>query len=175
MGQGAKGVTLVEYGDYQCPFCEAYYPTVKQVEQLYDADIHFQFRNFPLTSLHQNAFAAARTAEAAGLQNKFWEMHDALYEAGNWQLWSESRNPTDFFNRLAGQLGLNVTQFKQDYASDKVNKLINADLAEGRKLGVTGTPSFFIDGKKVDINNDLASFKKIIDAEIAKKKTQTQQ
>ncbi|HSW37822.1 MAG TPA: thioredoxin domain-containing protein [Candidatus Saccharimonadales bacterium] len=173
-GQGTKGVTLVEYGDYQCPFCEQYYATVKQVEQMYDSDIHFQFRNFPLVSLHQNAFAAARAAEAAALQNKFWEMHDALYDPINWQSWTRSNSPANFFNQIAQQLGLNVTQFKQDFASDRVNKLINADLAEGHHLDVTGTPSFFIDGKKVEISNDVAAFKKVIDAEIAKKNPSSQ-
>src|SRR5882762_5608050 len=74
MGEGKKGITLLEYGDYQCPICEAYFPVVKQVATQFSSDIYFQFRNLPLSSIHQNAFAAARAAEAAGKQNKFWEM-----------------------------------------------------------------------------------------------------
>src|SRR5581483_10583175 len=104
-GQGQAGVTLVEYGDYECPFCGQYYPIVKQVEQEFDQQIHFQFRNFPLVSIHQNAFAGARAAEAAALQNKFWEMHDTLYQ--NQTQWSQSSDPTTFFNQYAQQLGLN--------------------------------------------------------------------
>ncbi len=79
-GLGQDHVTLVEYGDYQCPYCGEYYSIVKQVEAEYNNQITFQFRNFPLVSIHQNAFAGARAAEAAALQGKFWQMHDILYE-----------------------------------------------------------------------------------------------
>lgn len=168
-GQGKSGVTLVEYGDYQCPYCEQYYPTVKQAVTEFSDQIHFQFRNFPLVNAHQNAFAGARAAEAAALQNKFWEMHDTLYEPSNWQQWTVSNGPSTYFEQYAKQLGLNVTQFKADYASGKINDTINADMAEGNKLGVSGTPSFFLDGKQVQINNDITSFEKVINAEIAKK------
>src|SRR5206468_2736582 len=128
-GQGKSGVTLVEYGDYQCPYCEQYYPTVKQAVTEFSDQIHFQFRNFPLVNAHQNAFAGARAAEAAALQNKFWQMHDALYETQN--NWVKASDPTTLFDQLAQQLGLNVSQFKQDYASTKVNDVINADMAAG--------------------------------------------
>lgn len=171
-GQGKSGVTLVEYGDYQCPYCQQYYPTVKQVAADMGEQIKFQFRNFPLTSLHQNAFAAARAAEAADKQGKFWEMHDLLFEtndpAGRTG-WVASTNPNAFFEQYAKQLGLNLTQFKKDFASIAVNNAVNADLAEGTKLGVTGTPTFFLDGKKIEVGNDVDAFKKVINAEIAKK------
>jgi len=172
-GNGTTGVTLVEYGDYQCPYCEQYYSVVKQVQAEFNDQIHFQFRNFPLTNLHPNAFAAARAAEAAGLQNKFWEMHDLLYEPANWQVWTASSDPTKQFNQYAQQLGLNVDQFKSDFASTKVNDLINADMAAGNKLGVNGTPSFFLDGKHVEIGATAEAFAKVINAEIAKKAPQT--
>jgi protein-disulfide isomerase len=168
-GKGTTGVTLVEYGDYQCPFCEQYYPVVKQVQAEFNDQIKFQFRNYPLTNLHQNAFAAARAAEAAGLQDKFWEMHDMLYEPANWQVWTASSNAPTEFNRYAQQLGLNVDQFKKDFASIKVNDLINADMAEGNRLGISGTPSFYLDGKHVEIGASLPAFEKVIKAEIAKK------
>lgn len=174
-GQGKDGVTLVEYGDYECPFCGEYYPTVKQVQAEFNQQIFFQFRNFPLVSIHQNAFAGARAAEAAALQNKFWQMHDLLYE--NQTAWSGASNPTPFFNQYATQLGLNLTQFQSDYASGKVNDLINADMAEGNKLGIQGTPTFYLDGKQLDstqlVDNQsqpsAAAFAKLINAEIAKK------
>lgn len=168
-GKNSAGITLVEYGDYQCPFCEQYYTTVKLVQAEFNDQIQFQFRNFPLTSLHQNAFAAARAAEAASLQGKFWEMHDTLYEARNYQVWSGAKDPNPLFISFAQQLGLKTDQFKTDFASGKVNDLINADQAEGTKLGITGTPTFFLNGKKTEIGNSPANFEKVIRAELAKK------
>jgi protein-disulfide isomerase len=171
-GQGKSGVKLVEYGDYQCPFCQQYYATVKQVQTEFNDQIYFQFRNFPLVNNHKNAFAGARAAEAAALQGKFWEMHDLLYENNDpsgQSGWVAASDPTTFFNQYAQQLGLNMTQFKQDFASIKVNDLINADMAEGNRLGIQGTPSFFLDGKQVQISNSVASFEKVIKDAIAKK------
>jgi protein-disulfide isomerase len=172
-GQGQSGVTLLEYGDYECPFCGQYYPTVKQIEQQYDSLIHFQFRNFPLTSLHPNAFAGARAAEAAALQNKFWQMHDTLYDnqdPNGKSGWVASSDPlNNYFVNFAKQIGLNVDQFKTDFASDKVNAIVNADLGAANKLGLTGTPTFFLDGKQVQINNTVADFQKVLNAEIQKK------
>jgi protein-disulfide isomerase len=181
-GKGQKKVTLVEYGDYQCPICGAYYQPLKQVYDKYSNDIYFQFRNLPLISIHQNAFAAARAAEAAGMQNKYWEMHDMLYE--NQNSWSESKNALNVFQTYAKSLGLNVDQFKADYASDSVNKAVNADLSEFKKTGKDqATPTFFIDGQYVD-NNEFSDpktgapsvdkFSEVLDKEIAKKNSSNQ-
>ena len=146
LGKGTTGVTLVEYGDYQCPYCGQYYPLIKSVTDKYQDQIAFQFRNFPLSQVHQNAFAGARAAEAAGLQNKYWEMHDLLYEQQN--SWQGSTNVEPVFEQYATELGLNLTKFKTDYASSAVNNVINADESEGTKLGVQGTPTFFLQGPK---------------------------
>jgi len=103
-GQGKAGVTLVEYGDYECPICGLYYPVVKQVEAQFSSQIYYQFRNLPLTSIHKNAFAGARAAEAAGLQGKYWQMHDALYEnqdPNGASGWVASDNPLTFFTTFA--------------------------------------------------------------------------
>jgi protein-disulfide isomerase len=170
-GQGKAGVTLVEYGDYECPFCGQYYPIVKQVQAEFNQQITFQFRNFPLTSIHPNAFAGARAAEAAGLQNKFWEMHDLLYEQQT--QWSTGSNPTPSFNQYAQALGLNVTQFKADYASTKVNNLINADMAAGTKLNVNATPTFYLDGKQINVGESASAFETLINAAIAKQAGKT--
>jgi protein-disulfide isomerase len=144
-GQGQKNVTLVEYGDYQCPICEAYYLPLKQAVSQNSTDIFFQFRNLPLSSIHPNAFAAARAAEAASLQGKFWQMHDKLYD--NQNDWAESANPQTSFNSYAQQIGLNLDQFKSDFASAKVNDVIRADQAAFSKTGQEqATPTFFIDG-----------------------------
>jgi protein-disulfide isomerase len=165
-GEGQDKITLVEYGDYECPYCGEYFPIVKQVAAEYNQQIYFQFRNFPLTSIHPNAFAGARAAEAAALQNKFWQMHDLLYT--DQTQWSTASDPTPYFKQYAQELGLNMTQFQSDYASEKVNNLINADEAEGTKLGVAGTPTFYLDGKQIQVAN-LSDFQKVINAEIAKK------
>jgi protein-disulfide isomerase len=147
-GQGSTGVTLVEYGDYECPICAMYYPVVKQVQAQYASQIYFQFRNLPLTSIHQNAFVGARAAEAASMQNKFWQMHDLLYE--NQNTWAQSTNPETYFNDYAKQLGLNVSKFGKDFSSDYVNNVINADMSAFNKTNQQeATPTFFLDGKYI--------------------------
>lgn len=194
-GNGSSGVTLVEYGDYQCPFCGQYFPILKQVQQEYNDKIVFQFRNLPLTSLHPNAFAGARAAEAAALQNKFWEMHDLLYQENvlynqaqqqgqTYNTWVNASDPTTFFKQYAQALGLNVSQFQADYASIKVNDLINADLAQFPKdfKAATGaydprkdlsTPTFFLDGKRIQVGESVQNFEKVINAELTKKGSAT--
>jgi protein-disulfide isomerase len=164
MGQNQKKVTLVEYGDYQCPACGQYYPIVKQVTDTYQKDIQFQFRNFPLQSIHPNARAGARAAEAAGKQGKYWEMHDLLYSQQD--SWSGSTNAASIFEGYAAQLHLNLAQFKTDFASEAVNSIITNDLEEGNRLGITGTPTFFLQGKKIDNPQSLDGFKKVIDQAI---------
>ncbi len=171
LGAGHKSVTLVEYGDYQCPSCGAYHEPLKQVVAKYGDDITFQFRNFPLTQIHQNAMAGHRAAEAAGKQNKYWEMHDILYERQ--RTWTTSSNPTQVMEDYAAELALNVDQFKKDYGSSEVNSAINADIKAGDALKVSATPTFFLNGQKLtDTTPNLESFVKLIDAEIAKQSKQ---
>ncbi|HTH71950.1 MAG TPA: thioredoxin domain-containing protein [Candidatus Pristimantibacillus sp.] len=166
-GEGTTGVKLVEYGDYQCPFCGQYYPIVEQVKEKYKTQVTFQFRNLPLLQVHQNAFAAARAAEAASLQGKFWEMYSLLYQ--NQQSWSSTTAATSIFEQYASQLKLNLDQYKKDFASSQVNDTINADIAEFNKTKETmSTPTFFLDGKKVQPTS-VDEFSKLIDAEIALK------
>jgi protein-disulfide isomerase len=166
-GQGESGVKLIEYGDYQCPFCGQFYPIVEEVKKKYEEQITFQFRNLPLVQIHQNAFAAARAAEAADKQGKFWEMYNLLFQ--NQQAWSSSNNARPIFDQYAQQLGLNVDQFKTDFASEAVNDAVNADIAEFEKTGhKKSTPTFLLDGKKVEPKS-LEDFSKLIDEAIAKK------
>ncbi len=168
LGNNKKNVSLVEYGDFQCPACASYHPIIKQLIEKYKEDIVFQFRNFPLSQIHQNARAASRAAEAAAKQNKYWEMHDKLYEQQ--QEWESSTAIVSILEGYAKELTLNIDQFKTDYASTEVNDIINADYAEGQKLGVQGTPTFFLQGKKIeDTPRDLDSFGKLIESEINKK------
>lgn len=168
-GEGKANVTLLEYGDFQCPACKQYYPAVEEVVEKYNADITYQFRNFPLTSLHPNAFAASRAAEAASKQGKFWEMYHKLYE--NQDSWAGSRNVTPIFNDYAKQLGLNVNKFKTDFKSTAVNDTVQADMAAGNKLGATSTPTFVLNGTKIENPAPTAeAFSKILDEAIAKQK-----
>jgi protein-disulfide isomerase len=161
-GGNSKKVVLIEYGDYQCPACGQYYPLLKEVEKKYGQDISFQFRNFPLSQIHQNAMAGARAAEAASNQNKFWEMHDALYDSQ--KQWESLSDPSSFFEQLAQQLNLDMTKYKQDFASAQVNAVINADINEATKIGANSTPTFVINGKKVEENpRDLDGFGKLIE------------
>lgn len=170
IGKGTAGVTLVEYGDFQCRFCGEYFPTVQAVKEKYGDQIKFQFRNLPLLQVHQHAFAAARAAEAASLQGKFWEMYELLFS--NQITWSGTSNPSSIFEQYAEQIGLDVARFKKDASSTAVNDTINADVAEFNKTGnQPSTPMFFLNGKHITPRNSLEEFTTLIDAEIAKHKS----
>lgn len=167
IGAGNKKVTIIEYADFQCPACKSYYPVVKQVKEKYGDDIKFQFRNFPLVQIHQNAMVAHRAAEAAGRQGKFWEMHDILYERQT--VWGSSTNATAIMEDYAAELALNNDQYKTDFASEATNKTIAADVKAGQSIGVNSTPTFLINGKKIEkAPNDLAGFSKLIDEAMQK-------
>jgi protein-disulfide isomerase len=171
-------VTLVEYGDFECPYCGEAYQVVNQVEQEYNQQITFQFRNFPLTTIHPNAFAGARAAEAASLQGKFWQMHDLLYAQNveyydsneTYNTWVGASNPLPDFDSYAKELGLNVAKFNQAYSSNQVNDSISADMTAGNKLGITGTPTFYVDGKQIQLTSyTVQAFQKYINAAIKQK------
>lgn len=149
-GPADAKVTFVEYGDFQCPACAGAYPFIKQAREDYKDKVRFVFRNFPLTNIHPNALAAARAAEAAGMQGQFFAMHDLLYE--NQKEWSESTSPTQKFEEYAKQLGLDVNKYTSDVNSAAVRDAINDDVAIGKKLGVNSTPTFYLNGKKVEPN-----------------------
>lgn len=178
-GNLTSRVTFLEYGDFQCNACQAYNSTVDAVRQKYVDKVKFQFRNLPLSSLHPNAIGAARAAEAASKQGKFWEMHDALYKTANWEVWTGATDPNTYFQQYAQQIGLNVTEFKKDFLSSAVNDTINADIAAFNKTGKEmATPTFFINGtyisldKLVDKNGpSVDAFSKYIDAALAKANT----
>lgn len=171
-GLGSKKVTLVEYGDYQCPACGAYHPILKSIYNTYKDQIFFQFRNYPLESLHQNARAGARAAEAANIQGKFWEMHDLIYE--NQKDWESSSDPLSYYKSYAEKVGVkDMAKFEKDYRSSVVNDIINADLKEGAKFSITGTPTFVLNGKKIENPRDQTAFNKLIDDTIAKQTPKT--
>lgn len=142
--EGAK-VTIVEFADFQCPACGSAHPVLKQIIDQNKDKMLFVHRNFPL-SIHANAEVSARAAEAAGLQGKFWEMHNMLFEHQN--EWSTSLKPYDIFARYAQDLGLNVDQFKSDIDSTKVVDKIRLDKGDGEALGVNSTPTLYINGQE---------------------------
>jgi protein-disulfide isomerase len=145
---------LVEYADYQCPGCGASFSMVKSLTEKYKDKMGYIFRNYPLTSAHPNAFAAAATAEAAGLQGKFWEMHDVLFtNQASWKALSGA-DRTNYFVSEAESLGLDGAKLRSQLDSVDIKRKIEFDLALGKKDGVTGTPGFFIDGKEVG-NQDV--------------------
>src|SRR6185369_5944088 len=127
-------VLLVEFGDFQCPACGASYPVVTQILNNYQGKVNFAFRNFPLPSLHKNAQIGAEAAEAAGAQNKFFEMYDALYQ--NQQEWGDSNKPMDYFEKYAKTVGLDVEKFKSDVTAKKYESKIQNDINDGNALSV---------------------------------------
>lgn len=153
-GKADSKVYLLEYGDFQCNACVAYAPVTEAVRAKYADKVKFQFRHLPLASAHPNAIGAARAAEAAGKQGKFWEMHDLLYKESNWSVWSTSTNPNTYFESYARQLSLNIDKFNQDFKSKVANDTINADIAEFEKHKVQkATPSFFLNGKSIKLED----------------------
>jgi protein-disulfide isomerase len=169
-GKADSPVTLIEYGDYQCPPCAQAYPIIKAVTEQYKNQIRFIFRNFPITSAHQNAKAAAATAEAAGLQGKYWEMHDKIYETqADWENLSIDER-TGFFANYAKDLGLDITKFNTDVATKAITDKINYDSALGKKAGVDGTPMFYLNGTKIgsDVWSDNTKLTDAINTELTK-------
>lgn len=151
-GNAKSPVMLVEYGDFECPGCEGAYPGLKTLSEKYQDQISFVFRNFPLTTIHPNALAAAAAAEAAGTLGKYWPMHNALYDQqSDWENLSADQRTT-FFTNMASSLGINKSAFQTKLSSDNVNKKIKFDQALGQKIGVNATPTVYLDGQKMDDN-----------------------
>ncbi len=138
--------TLEEFGDFQCPSCGIFYAEVKKIESEYGDRLRVIFREFPLVPAHQHALEAAQAAEAAGLQGRFWEMHDQLYE--NQKAWSDVKDVTPAFIDYARQIGVDTDRFSRDFGGEAVAQRIFQDGKRGHALGVTGTPSFFVNGKE---------------------------
>jgi protein-disulfide isomerase len=153
--------TLIEYGDFQCPACGAFYPITKQVDQQFGANLRFIFREFPLNTLHPNAMIAAQAAEAAGKQgqNKFWAMHDLLYE--NQTTWApmSTADATNAFMGYAKQISLNITQFTNDFNSATIAQKIQQSETDGiNKYGINGTPTFFLNNEELPPPSSAAQF-----------------
>jgi protein-disulfide isomerase len=159
--QGPKDapVTIIEFSDFQCPFCSRVVGTLKDVVRLYPKQVQLAFRDFPIAGLHPQAHKAAEAARCAGDQGKFWEYHDRLFE-------SQAHATIADFKRFAEQLKLDGNSFAACLDSGKHAAAVQADVQEGTRLGITGTPTFFINGRLVVGALPLEMFQKIIDREL---------
>jgi protein-disulfide isomerase len=146
-GNPEAPVTLEEFGDFQCPPCGKFSEFVEELLKEYNSRLRLVFRNFPLSG-HEHAREAALAAEAAGLQGKFWEMHDTLYREQ--ETWTKAPNVRELFESYAGTIGLDVAQFKKDMDGDKARERVDSDRALADFLGVKATPTLFINNRPVD-------------------------
>ena len=158
-GRADAPLTLLEYGDYQCPYCGAAYPVVKRLQKLLGKKLRFVFRNFPLTQAHPYAMAAAAAAEAAALQGKFWEMHDFIYEH------QDDLDP-DVLPAWAEQLGLDLEEFGTAIRKGEITKRIKEDRMSGIRSGVNGTPCFFINGARYDDTADFEPLRAVLEEQL---------
>lgn len=158
MGPETAPITVVEFSDFQCPFCGRVVATMKQVEKEYGDQVRIVFKHLPL-AMHTKAPEAHAASQAAANQGKFWEMHDLIFA-------NQRELNTDQYIAYAGQLGLDVDRFKKDLVSPETKKKVDADAAEAARLGVTGTPGFFINGKFTSGAKPFSEFKRIIDEQL---------
>lgn len=166
-GKMDSTVTLTEYVDFQCEACYAYYPYMKQVKELYKDKVRFRVAYFPIASSHQFALQAARSAEAAARQGKFWEMHDKLFEGQ--KEWEVTTDPQSFYNRYASEIGLDMQKFDTDRRSSSVNAVVQKDLQKVQELGGTGTPTFVLNDKKIESPKpSVEALSKVLDDALAK-------
>jgi len=159
-GNKSASITIVEFSDFQCPYCARLQPTLTQVLNAYPKDVKLVFKDFPL-SFHKQAKNAAKAARAAGEQGKYWEMHDLIFE-------KFSTVNEAMMKEFAGKLNLDMNKFNADFGSTKYDQLIQQDINMGRTAGVTGTPSLFLNGKRMQ-RRSVDDFKTAIDAILKKK------
>jgi protein-disulfide isomerase len=156
-GPSTAAVTLVEYGDYECPYCGAAYPVLNDLMAAFPDDLRFVFRNFPMTQMHPHAQRAAEAAEAAGAQQKFWAMHDILYEN------QDALAEPDLL-AYAADLGLDTARFQAELADGTYRARVRDDFSSGVRSGVNGTPTFFINGRRHNGPFDLATLERAVES-----------
>ena len=151
LGPADAPIKIEEFGDFECPPCGIFHPILEQMKAEFGDKLQITFREFPLVPTHQHALAAASAAEAAGLQGKFWEMHDLLYE--HQSDWKKEFDVRPIFEGYAKQIGVDVERYKRDMNGDLVAQRIFADGKRGHSLGVKGTPTVFMNGREVPFEN----------------------
>jgi protein-disulfide isomerase len=142
LGNMNAAITLVEYGDFECPHCRLAHPLIKRLLEERENELHFVFRNFPLQESHPHAYMSAIFAEAAGKQGKFWEMHDLIFE-------NQDKLNGSYLLSLAESIGVDLVQFIRDSKSKEIQDKIETDFESGIRSGVNGTPTFFINGSRL--------------------------
>lgn len=158
-------VIVVQYSDFECPACRSYYLMMREMLVQFGDRVAFVYRHFPLNEIHRDAELAARAAEAAGKQGKFWEMHDLLYEKQN--EWSGASDVSTKFESYARLLSLNIELFKADIDSKDIIKLVRAQRQSAIELGLQATPSFFINGRQIQNPASVEEFKSLLNQSLA--------
>ena len=167
-GSEIATVTLTEYGDFECPACAQYEPIIARLVEEYGDRMRFGFRQFPLYPIHRHAEAAARAAEAAGLQDKYWEMHGVLYaKQAMWSAAKDTNESRELFKNYAREIGVDPLRFAVDLDSRVVTDKIESDVATGRAADVDHTPTFFLNGKQIPNPQNYEQFKSILDVALA--------
>ena len=156
-------VHIVEYSDFQCPACRQFHPVLRQIEEAFPQDVLVTYRHYPLRQIHPHAQLAAQAAEAAGLQDRFWDMHDRLFETQD--QWTAGGARGHFIN-LAKELELDVDRFKDDMGSSAAKDIVNNNYNSAVKNGLTGTPSFFINGSRIQNPRGYEAFEALVLAEL---------
>ncbi|KKQ95402.1 MAG: Thioredoxin domain protein [Candidatus Woesebacteria bacterium GW2011_GWB1_43_14] len=160
-GNPDSDIVIVEYSDFQCPACAYYSGFMKKLLDEKGDEIALVYRHFPLEQIHKNAKVASYAAEAAGSQGKFWEMHDLLF--ANQSVWENLPDPEKEFTKYAQDLGLNIDQFNTDLKSDETRDRVNNDYRSGIASRVNSTPTFFINGEKIDNPKSYDQLKKLVE------------
>lgn len=164
-GQNAP-VVIEEFADFQCPTCATVHTMMNEINSTYGTRVKFIYRHFPLTQIHPNAFNAALAAEAAGMQGKFWDMQNLLFQ--NQQRWSAASGAHALFESYAQTLGLDIEKFKADMAGTAVNQRVQADMQRGRSLNVNSTPTILINSRPLTVEQmSIPGMKQIITTELA--------
>jgi protein-disulfide isomerase len=169
-GRADAPLLIEEYGDFQCPPCGFFHPILKKIEKEYETQVRVAFHHFPLRNMHKHAAEAARAAEAAALQGKFWQMHDLLFEKQN--EWKDAPAARPIFLNYARTLGLDIGKFTQDIDSVTINSRVMAHESHGAARGVTGTPTVFVNGREIpfQVITNYDSFRAVIERELAANK-----
>lgn len=165
LGSPDAVVMIEEFGDFECAPCGLLHPSLKTMKQEFGPRVVIVFREFPLVSRHPHALAAARAAEAAGLQGKFWEMHDLLYE--NQKSWHDAADAQPIFEEYATRIGLVLDQFRRDISSEIVDQRIALDKERGYSIGINSTPTVFLNGREVPLESlESAKLRELVRAEV---------
>lgn len=160
-GASSSQITLIEYSDFQCPACYAYFPVIEKLMKEEAGKVKLVYRHFPLPQ-HANAVPAAKASEAAGKQGKFWEMYEMIFSTHD--EWENSTDIKTVFDGYAVKLGLDMEKYNADFISKETTDAVNADINSGLKAGINSTPTFYLNGKKITNPQGYEEFKKLIDS-----------